>query len=192
MSLITPSELRDNLILQGIPSEDLDDYDALQKLIELKVTEIIGLTGLPIRPVARKQIITQFHDETFQTEWYPVSEIHSFKINGKTLTDDDYDLDEMAGIIYLNSVHTGRLVIEYIHRLSGETIAGKINPLISDMIMYHFKDDGKALTGEVTAIREMDTSVNYDTSNSLGGRIYSRIESLKQEHNNYSAKIKWL
>lgn len=190
MSIITPEELKTNLELQGVSDSDLEDTTRLQSLIELKTNEITALTGIPIEPVNRKQIIKNFNHDVFEADWYPICEVTSFKIDGVELTTDDYVLDENTGIFYLNRIHAGLLVIEYVHKLSDETIQTKINPLISDMVLYGFTAlDSNS--GEISSIHEAEQSISYDTSNSLGNRIYARIDGLKSTYS-YSARIKWL
>ena len=191
MSIITPEELKEKLILQGVPGSDLEDLDKLQSLIDLKVSEVTALAGVPVNPVSRKQIKKGFKGELFESDWYPIIDVNSFKIDGVELTkNDDYVLDEFGGIFYLNKNHTGMLVIEYTQGLSDEDIQNKINPLISDMVLYGFTSlDNNA--GDISSIHEADQSVSYDTSNSLGNRIYSRIDALKSAYN-YSARIQWL
>ena len=190
MSIITPEELKSNLELQGVSESDLEDLTRLQSLIDLKINEVTALTGLPVNPVSRKQIKKGFNGDLFESDWYPILNVTSFKIDGVELTeDDDYVLDETAGIFYLNSFHTGMLVIEYCHGLSDEDIQTKLNPLISDMVLYGFTSlDSNA--GEISSIHEADQSVSYDTSNSLGNRIYTRIEGLKASYN--STRVRWL
>ena len=191
MSLITPEELKNILKLQGIPESDLEDLTQLQSLIDLKVNEITALTGIPVNPVNKKQIIRQFTGDIFESDWYPILNVTSFKIDGVELTENEnYVLDETTGIFYLNNFHTGMLIIEYTNGLSEEDITSKINPLISDMILYGFTSlDNNA--GEISSIHEADQSISYDTSNSLGNRIYARIDDLKSTYN-HSAKVKWL
>ena len=191
MSLITPEELKNILKLQGIPESDLEDLTQLQSLIDLKVNEITALTGIPVNPVNKKQIIKKFTGDIFESDWYPIPNVTSFKIDGVELTEnEDYVLDETTGIFYLNNFHTGMLVIEYTNGLLEEDISSKINPLISDMILYGFTSlDSNA--GEISSIHEADQSISYDTSNSLGNRIYARIDDLKSTYN-HSAKVKWL
>lgn len=191
MSIITPEELKTFLELQGIASSELEDLTVLQSLIDLKKEEIIALTGLPVDPVTRKQIIKRFRGDVFETDWYPICKVDSFKIDNVELTvDEDYILDETAGIFYLTRIRQGLLVIEYHQKISDDVITGKVNPLISDMVFYHLSNDNKDM-GEITSIHEMDTTVNYDTKNNLGSRIYSRIDALKQI-NCYSPKVRWL
>ena len=119
-------------------------------------------------------------------DYYPVSEISNLKIGSKTLTSDDYVLDEEKGILYLHSQLSGMLVIEYVACLSDDVINSKVNPLLFDMLKYrlttNFSNDGA-----ISSIKEMDTSVNYDTSTSLGNLIQSRINNLKSC---YSIRIK--
>ena len=190
LSLITPEELKNTLKLQGVSDSDLEDESVLKSLIDLKVAEITALTGLPVNPVNRKQIKKDFHGDLFESDWYPIQEVTSFKIDGVELTEDvDYVLDETAGIFYLNSFHNGMLVIEYIHALSDEDIKTKLNPLISDMVLYGFTSLNQN-AGEISSIHEADQSVSYDTSNSLGNRIYTRIEGLKASYN--SPRVRWL
>lgn len=189
MTIITPTDLKQKLILQGIPESKIND-DTLEDLIDLKVEELLSLTNIPIKEVSRKQIIKDFKGDLFESNFYPVHTVNSFKINNTELTNDDYVLDETTGIFYLNTNHKGLLVIEYLQRVSEDFLTSVINPLIVDMITYHYSTDN-AGTGSVSSIKEMDTSINYDTSNSLGNRIYNRIESLKQ-NNTFSARIKWL
>lgn len=191
MTIITPAQLKSNLELQGVSDSDLSDCEKLQSLIDLKISEITALTGLAIKPVNRKQIIKNFNHDTFESDWYPVCKVTSFKIGGVELTDDDYVLDENSGIFYLNSIHTGLLVIEYINKLSDEVISSKINPLISDMVLYGFTAmDTDTTNGEISSIHESEQSISYDTSNSLGNRIYARIDGLKSSYS--SARIRWL
>ena len=190
MTIITPEDLKTFLELQGIASSELEDLTVLQSLIDLKTEEIIALTGLPVDPVTRKQIIKRFRGDVFETDWYPICKVDSFKIDNVELTvDEDYILDENSGIFYLNNIHTGLLVIEYINKLSDEVISSKINPLISDMVLYGFTAMDTT-NGEISSIHESEQSISYDTSNSLGNRIYARIDGLKSSYS--SARIRWL
>lgn len=191
MSLITPTDLKTTLKLQGVDESLLNDDTVLQKWIDLKVAEITALTSIPVNPVTRKQILRRFHSDLFETEFYPVTSVNSFKIGNKELTSDDYVLDEASGIFYLNHSHNGLLVIEYVHEASQEFITSKINPLIVDMLLYHFQYGDNENTGNISSIHEMDTTISYDTSNSLGNRIYARIESLKT-YGVCSSKVRWL
>lgn len=190
MSIITPTELKTKLELQGVSDTELEDETVLQSLIDLKVDDITALTGIPINPVNRKQIIKGFNGDLFEADWYPIKEVTNFKIGDYELTDDDYVLDEVAGVFYLNKYYTGLLVIEFINQASDDVVASKINPLISDMVLYGFTSlDSNS--GEISSIRESEQSISYDTGNSLGNRIYARIDDLKSIYG-ASCRVKWL
>lgn len=189
MTIITPTELKTNLKLQGIDTDDLDD-ETLQSLIDLKVNELTALTGIPVNPVTRKQIIQKFKGTLFECEWYPVSEIQSLRIDGEELNDTDFTLDESLGIIYFNKNVNGLLVIQYTHKVSDDFVKNNINSLISDMALYQLKSNDSNFDGVVSSIHEADQSINYDTNNSLGNRIYARIGSLKSSFT--SCRVKWL
>ena len=191
MTIITPTELKTFLELQGVASSELEDLTRLQSLIDLKKEEIVSLTGLPVDPITRKQIVKRFRSDVFETDWYPICKVDSFKIDNDELTaDEDYVLDENAGILYLTRIRQGLLIIEYNHKLPDDVITSKVNPLISDMVFYHISNDNHDM-GEISSIHEMDTTIQYDTKNNLGSRIYNRIDSLKQSYG-YSARVKWL
>ena len=191
MTLITPEDLKTFLELQGVASSELEDLTRLQSLIDLKKEEIVSLTGLPVDPITRKQIVKRFRSDVFETDWYPICKVDSFKIDNVELTaDEDYVLDENAGIFYLTRIRQGLLIIEYSHKLPDDVITSKVNPLISDMVFYHISNDNHDM-GEISSIHEMDTTIQYDTKNNLGSRIYNRIDSLKQSYG-YSARVKWL
>ena len=190
MSLITPEELKSQMELQGVDSSLLEDETTLQNLIDLKIKEIISQTGMPINPISRRDIVRNFNGNVFETNWYPIESITSFKINNTDIEPDDYMVLDSTGIILFNNPLQGFLIIDYTQKVKDEDISSRINPLISDMILYYFtvKDNS---VGEVSSIHEMDTTVSYNTNNSLGNRIYGRINELKNEYS-YSARVRWL
>ena len=81
LDLITPTDLKNKLKLQGVDESLLSDDSVLQDWIDLKVDEIIELTGLAIKPVTRKEILRRFKGDLFETNIYPVTSVNSFKIN---------------------------------------------------------------------------------------------------------------
>lgn len=174
------------LTLEGISTE-LSDED-IKLLLESKITELIGYTNIEINPTNHKDIHRNFESNLYEVDFYPVQQICNFKIGSKTLTNDDYVLDEERGILYLRSVMSGMLVIEYVSGLSEKDITGKILPLIFDMGKYMLSTNFQN-TGSISSIKEENVSVNYDTSTSLGNLILSRINNLKSS---YSCKIKVL
>lgn len=184
MTLIDVETLKQNLRLENIEN-DYSDED-LELLLNNLVLELTGYVDIPITPVNHKEIQRNFNGTLYETDHYPVSEISDLKIGSTTLTSDDYVLDDSKGILYFNSQLRGLLVIEYVACLPDDVINSKVNPLLFDMLKYRLTSDFSN-DGAVSSIKEMDTTINYDTSSSLGNLIQSRINNLRAC---YSIRIK--
>ena len=186
MTLIDVNSLKQQLNLEGI-TYDYSDED-LELLLTNIVKEIIGYTNAPINPVTHKRIIRDFQSDMLELDYYPVSEISSLQVGSKTLSSDDYILDDTLGILYFHSVLSGILSCQYSCQLSESAIDNIINPLVFDMVKYRLTTNFST-TGVMSSVKEGDVSVNYDTSSSLGNLIQSRINNLKAT---YSIRIKVL
>ena len=186
MALIDLTNLKKQLGIENV-SFQLNDED-LQLLLSNTILELSGLIGVPIEAENHKEIVRDFNNDMFQMSWYPVKAVSSVKVGSKTLSSDDYVLDEKLGILYFTTTLKGFLVVEYSCCLPDSVIDKKINSLVFDIIKYRLSN-GFSMQGSVSSIKEMDTSINYDTSSSLGNLIQSRINNLKSS---YSVRIKVL
>lgn len=185
MTLIDIETLKTNLLLEKIEYDYSDEE--LELLLNNITAELKGYLGnIPIEPVTHKEIINNFKGSLYEVDYYPVSEVTSFNVGSVELTSDDYVLDEERGILYLHSHMSGLLVIEYVACLSDDVITNKVNPLLFDMVKYRLTSNFSG-DGVISSIKEMDTSVSYDTSTSLGNLIQSRINDLRSC---YSIRIK--
>lgn len=187
MALITVAELKKQFQLENVDIGDISDED-LTLLLNNAIAEVMGYTNAPINPKNSKIIIRGFESDMLELDYYPISSITSVQIGSKTLTSDDYILDDNLGILYFNSIMSGLLVVEYVYQVSDDTITNFINPLLSDILKYKFINGFKT-DGVMSSVKEGDVSVNYDTSTSLGNLIYSRMNDLKSK---YSIRIKVL
>jgi len=187
LTLIDVTSLKEQLTSEGISYGDKSDED-LQLLLDNMVKELMSYTNAPINPINRKNIIRDFSSDMLELDYYPVKCISSFKIGSKDLTSDDYVLDEDLGILYLNTIMSGLLVIEYVNQVSENVIDNLINPLLFDMFKYRLTNPSSD-NGAMSSVKEGDVQVNYDTSTSLGSLIYSRINNLKAS---YSIRIRML
>lgn len=187
MTLINKDLLRQQLTLEGINHEDYADDD-LELLLTNIVKELIGYTNAPIKPMTHKRIIRDFKSDMLELDYYPVSEISSLTIGSKTLSSDDYVLDETIGILYFHSKLSGLLSCQYICQISVEVIENIINPLVFDMVKYRLTTNFSS-NGVMSSVKEGDVQVNYDTSTSLGNLIQARINNLKST---YSTRIRVL
>ena len=185
MSKISVEELRLLFKFNNITTE-LSDKD-LEDLIDLKIKELSALTNLPLENVDKVQINSNFKGNLIELDYYPVSEITNIIINDTCLNSQDYQEDKDNGIIYLNKSYTGFLRVTYKYTVSHETNK-LVNQLIGDMIIYHLNPENTG-DGVVSSIKEMDTSVNYDTSTSQGKLILSRIDELKSSN---TCRVRWL
>ena len=186
MALITVEELKTQLEVQNV-TFDLSDEE-LGLLLTNVTNELIGNTNVPITPVSHKSIIRDFKGDLLELDYYPIQSITSLKIGSKTLTNDDYILDDALGIVYFHSHLSGLLVLEYCCQISDDVISNIVNPLLFDIIRYRLTSNFTT-TGVVSSVKEGDVSVNYDTNSSLGSLIQGRINDLKSR---YSIRIKVL
>ena len=186
MALINVSKLKEQLDLEGISYDFTDNQ--LELLLTNIVNELMGLSNVPIQATNHKTIVRDFVGDLLELDYYPISEITSLRIGSKTLTTDDYVLDDNLGIVYFNSNVSGMLVVEYCCQIPDDAITNIVNPLIFDMIKYRLTTNFTD-TGVMSSVKEGDVQVNYDTSSSLGNLIQGRIKDLK---NSYSIRIKVL
>ena len=185
MSKISIDELRSLFQFNNITTTYSDEE--LSELVDLKMKELSALTGIPFDDLSQTQINSNFQGKVIVLDYYPVDEIHNIIIDDTCLNSRDYRVDENNGVIYLNRIWQGFLRVEYIQSISYKTNL-LINQLIGDMIVYHLNPENTG-KGEVSSIKEMDTTVSYDTSTSQGKLIESRINELKSS---FKCRIRWL
>ena len=179
------SEFKDLLELAGIDITDYSDDD-IELLLESKLSEITAYVGFDINPTLHKEIRKGFSDDMYEVDYYPVLSVESFKIGNKSLTSDDYVLDDEQGILYLHSALSGLLVLSYSSGISDNAFNSKIKPLLFDMAKYTLTT-GFSGVGAMTSIKEGDVQVNYDATSSLGGLIIGRLNNLRAS---YQCRVK--
>lgn len=188
--MLSVDELRVLLKFEGIDLSKYSDKE-LNLLVTSKARELSGLIGLDIEASHRTQIISDFKGKKLRLNFYPVQDLIQLKYNGCPLKHCKYTLNEDLGIITFDDYLNGKISVKYLSGFSEDLINSLINPLIVDMVAYTLGNDKSlGLIDGVSSIKEGDVSVNYDTSNSRGNRINSRIEDIKSRFN--SARIRWL
>ena len=182
-------ELRLLLKLEGI---DLSDYsdDDLEILVNSKSKELNGLLGLDVTPVHRKQFVSDFKGDIFRLNFYPVLSIARILLNGNPLKHHSYHVNIDLGLIYFNEYVTGDLEIFYLSGISDDMYNTMIVPLLRDMVAYTLTSHMIGSIEGVSSIREGDVSINYDTSNSRGKRITSKIDEIRNRYS--SARFRLL
>lgn len=179
MDIIT-SKLKTILKLKGVKLPYTDDE--FETLIKYKLSEISGLLGFNIMESDESQTVYRFKDDRIVLTKYPVQSIESVTLDNEELFDECYTLDRKIGVVYFKKRLSGLLIVNYVTGLSHEDIVNVIEPLLVDMVTYDLSNNNGVGNGVVSSIREGDVSVNYDKNSSLGNRIYSRIEDLKQRY----------
>jgi hypothetical protein len=174
------TEFKQLLELENISFDDYSDED-LQLLLDNKLSELTNYTGINILPTSHKEIKRDWTGDTYEVDYYPISEITSLKVGSKNLTSDDYVLDEEKGILYFHYVLGGMLVLEYSSGFTSEVFASKVKPLLFDMGKYMLTNGSSGL-GAMSSVKEGDVQVNYDTSSSLGGLIIARMNNLRASY----------
>ena len=177
MTLITISELKDLLDLNGVDYSAYND-EQLQQLLTNKIVELEGLAGVCINPKSFTEKHIDYNMKILELRYYPVTTINDFTLNGKQINEADYILDENLGVIYFNHTTIGNIIISYTVQLPSNVIDTLVNPLIVDMFTHMLNGDNTG-NGEISSIKEVDVTVSYDTSSNLYASIMSRIGQLK-------------
>lgn len=173
------TEFKTLLELEQIPYTYTDEE--LQLLLNNKLSELTTYTGVNITPTTRKEIRRDYTGDMYEVDYYPICNISNFKIGSRTLTSDDYVLDENLGVVYLEYNMSGMLLIEYTSGFTPEMFASQIKPLLFDMAKYQIST-GTSELGVLSSVKEGDVQVNYDTGSSLGGLIQSRVQALRSSY----------
>lgn len=196
--MISAEKVRTLLKFEGVTVDFTDEE--LQVLIDSKIDELEGLIGADIRPHDRQKTIGRFKGKTIQLNFYPVVNVVDVIINGFHLCDYEYRVNYDLGIIYFNHLVKGYVTVNYTTGISDRDFSFIIVPLIKDMVSYALSyNEGlkfnKGISGEgtIASLKEGDVSIgfSYDSSLSLGGRINTRIEELKNKYS-YTTRVRWI
>jgi len=184
--ILTPDTLKDLLALRGITTS-LSDAQ-LETLIDYKIKELEGLTGIEVYPTVHTDILRNFNDDKILLNYYPVQSVSSIIIDNQTHPTDSITLDIEDGIIYLNNNQYGNATVTYTACLSEEAIDTIFYPLLIDFIEYGLPES--RIKQGATSVKEGDMQINYSTNSSetLSGKIQSRINALR----NYNTRIRML
>lgn len=196
--MIDTAKVRTLLKFEGITTEFTDEE--LQILIESKLDELEGLIGANIRPRDRTKTINNFKGKVLELNFYPITQIVDIIVDCHHLNKCDYHVNKDLGIIYFNCPIQGHVTVQYSTGLDDRDFSFLIIPLIKDMVAYTLTyedglkyDNGISGEGRISSLKEGDVSIgfSYDSSLTLGARIYNRIDELKSKYM-YSARVRWL
>ena len=96
--------------------------EELDILMDSKVSEIESLTGLAIKPKHRRQVESHFHGDMIRLEFYPVMDFNRLLIDDTCVCPKHYNINMDLGIIYLDQIYKGSVIVEYISGQKDEFI----------------------------------------------------------------------
>lgn len=161
----------------------VEDLQSLIMAFEGKISQSIGI---PINPISYTQIEKKFSGDSLIIDNIPIKEIHSLNIDGKCIHSCNYILDKDSGIIYFKNHYSGFLELKYISCVDDNLFDLYIQPLLLDMIEYHFDT---AWNKDASSIKEGDVQINFDTSIGKGALIQKNLDELKNLFSAYCRMI---
>lgn len=175
------TELKTLLSIEGITTSLSDeDYTVLLKHKLNYILSIVGLNST--EPSTYTDTLLDYDgNRHVLLHHYPVIELQSVLIDGKTINTDEYNLNKNNGVIKFTSRRQdGILTIQYTAGLTTSQISTILEPLLLDWVMYDVNPEN---TGVISSIKEGDVSVNYDTTNSELIQLTNRLNDFKKEIN---------
>lgn len=172
-------EIRAFLRLNKIKEEDYSD-DELKSIINQQINKIEAETGRELTETPHKDIELHFKkgSREYNLTHFPVTSIKKISIDNIPVSPLDFIYDSNYGIIKFKKpiIECEILEVEYYSKESDIWIKQNILPLLEDMLLYSFSNDG---TNDISSIKEGEISINYDTANSLHSLILKRLDKLR-------------
>lgn len=173
---VNDEEIRTQLESRGIVFEEDSDFTTLLTSIK---SEISSRIGIPFSPTSQVQLERSFNRNILVVDFYPLHEVTLLQIGNTVLVEgDDFIVDKINGIIYLEDFPKGFLKLEYSYCLTDEQLDIYVLPLLLDMCEYAM-DSG--WDKDASSIKEGEITVSFDTSVGKGALIQSRLNDLKSQ-----------
>jgi len=182
---------------------DFSDEE-LSTLIELKLRELEGFIGADIYPHERTKVISKFHDNMVQLNFYPVVQVAKVFVNDEIVFPSEFNVNHKLGIIYFKEFQSGVVKVQYVSGVLDRDFDFMIVPLICDMIAYtiSFGKMNSSVGGFgylASSLKEGDISISFSNGNISGGSggygysapINSKIDELRKNYR-YTARVRLL
>lgn len=177
MNLISIEEVQKMLQIKNIILDD----EKVEGLIEYYLNKIVGLTGLNLDvQTYHYSIENKTNVQKIVLPLYNIFDVDEIHVNFKLLDDSHYFVDTKNGVVFFNPIISlaRHIHIKYLTRIDDEIIKNIITPLIVDMIIDDEDPSNSGITGDITSIREGNTSISLSNSTSLKSSIQSRLDKL--------------
>jgi len=194
------NKLRTLLKFDGVVGDFTDEE--LQILVESKINELEGITGINFHPSDETKIVGKFKGKVFELNDYPVTQVVNVFVNDCPLRRSEYNVNYDLGIIYFKHFVKGSVKVQYSVGFSEIDFEYSIFPLIKDMVAYtiSFGKSNLSLGGWgylASSLKEGDVSINFssgatgDGAYGYTGSINNKIDELKKKYA-YSARVRWI
>ena len=178
-NIISVEEVQTLLQVKDLQLND----EKVEGLITYYLNKIVGLTGIDLDvrtyhySVENKRNIRKIILPLYNI--FDVDEVH---LDWKLLNDDKYFVDTKNGVVFFKPPigYAEHIHIKYLTRVDDSVITGIILPLVVDMILdaEDPSASGGMVSGEVTSIREGNTSISLSNSTSIKSSIQNRLDKL--------------
>ena len=178
MAIITVEEVQKLLQVKEVVLDD----EKVGGLIEYYTGKIMGLTGIELEPrefhysVEHKRNIKKIVLPLYNI--FDVDEVH---VDWELISDDDYFTDTKNGVIFFKKPikYAEHIHIKYLTRIDDSVLKNVIVPLLIDMIIDgENPSSSQGISGDITSIREGNTSISISNSTSLKSSIQNRLDKL--------------
>ena len=175
--IITVEEVQRMLTIKDINLSD----EKVEGLIEYYTNKIVGLTGINLDvseyhyTIENKRLVKKI-----VLPLYNIFDVDQIHVDYKLINDKNYFVDYKNGVVFFKETipYAEHIHIKYLTKIDDSVMKNVIIPLLIDMIIDGEDPSNSGISGDVTSIREGNTSISLSNSTSLKSSIQSRLDKL--------------
>ena len=175
--IITVEEVQRMLTIKDINLSD----EKVEGLIEYYTNKIVGLTGINLDvseyhyTIENKRLVKKI-----VLPLYNIFDVDQIHVDYKLINDKMYFVDYKNGVVFFKETipYAEHIHIKYLTKIDDSVMKNVIIPLLIDMIIDGEDPSNSSISGDVTSIREGNTSISLSNSTSLKSSIQSRLDKL--------------
>lgn len=175
--IITVEEVQRMLTIKDINLSD----EKVEGLIEYYTNKIVGLTGINLDvseyhyTIENKRLVKKI-----VLPLYNIFDVDQIHVDYKLINDKRYFVDYKNGVVFFKETipYAEHIHIKYLTKIDDSVMKNVIIPLLIDMIIDGEDPSNSSISGDVTSIREGNTSISLSNSTSLKSSIQSRLDKL--------------
>lgn len=175
--IVTVEEVQRMLTIKDINLSD----EKVEGLIEYYTNKIVGLTGIDLDvseyhyTIENKRLVKKI-----VLPLYNIFDVDQIHVDYKLINDKRYFVDYKNGVVFFKETipYAEHIHIKYLTKMDDSVMKNVIIPLLIDMIIDGEDPSNSSISGDVTSIREGNTSISLSNSTSLKSSIQSRLDKL--------------